>query len=481
MRMVGEMEGKAMTCKRTMEAGRSHRVRVALTVVFSAILLAMALPAFTAYADVRKDDVIMGTSVGERDLMISQCPSISAEYACLVGADGTVYFERNSHSPAQIASITKVMTAIVALENAAPNTQVGVSEEAALIGESTAGLQEGDSMTMDAAIKALLVPSGNDAAQAIAETVGAQMIAADPSRGSDPVRAFVDAMNDKAVELGCSDTIYENPHGLDDGDYAGSLHSTASDQAKIALYAMKNDEIRSVVGGGSTTIEIMREGEKEYIDLETTDLMLDLYDYAIGIKTGFTLLAGPSFAGAANKDGFELYAIVLNSSDETQRFGDAMNLFDWVYEHMTAIPLANSSESMPADIGDGSKSVPVIAKVSHADWIDKTVAATLEDPSATVTVFDVDGNVNASYEFNELHGDIHVGDKVGKVQYTQHGKVVAERDLVACEDVPAPNFFDGIGVWWTRLVGGLSESEYQAESEVYNVMPIINNNVSNAA
>ena len=458
--------------------------RLSTLAVSLAIICALAYaaaPSEYAYADVRADDVIMGETVSERDLAISQCPSISAEYACLIGADGTVYFERNSHSPAQIASITKIMTAIVALENAAPDTIVGVSETAALIGESTAGLQEGDSMPLEEALKALLVPSGNDAAQAIAETVGAQMMASDPSLGSDPVQVFVDAMNKKAAELGCSDTLYENPHGLDDGDFAGSLHSTASDQAKVAQCAMKDPTIRSIVAGGNTTITVLREGDEVDIDLETTDLLLDIYEYAIGIKTGFTEAAGASFAGAANKDGFELYAIVLNSSDEVQRFGDASNLFEWAYEHMTQVPLANSSQTTESHVEGLPSSVPLIAAVSHADWIDKTVPATLADPDATIAIFDVDGNINARYEFLELHGDVHAGDKVGTVTFTQHGNVVAQQDLVACDDVPAPNFFDGVGVWWTRLVGGLDGPAGRADDEVYNVMPIIINYVSNAA
>lgn len=449
--------------------------------VFAYALSFFAAPSEYAYADVRADDVIMGKAVSERDLAISQCPSIAAEYACLIGADGKVYFERNSHSPAQIASITKIMTAVVAIENAAPDTVVGVSETAALIGESTAGLQEGDTMPLEEALKALLVPSGNDAAQAIAETVGAQMMASDPSLGSDPVQVFVDAMNKKAADLGCSDTLYENPHGLDDDDFAGSLHSTASDQAKVAQYAMKDPTIRSIVAGGNTTITVLRDGDEVDIDLETTDLLLDIYEYAIGIKTGFTEAAGASFAGAANKDGFELYAIVLNSSDEVQRFGDANNLFEWVYEHMTQVPLANSSQMAESHVEGQPTSVPLIAAVSHADWIDKTVPATLADPNATVAIFDVDGNINASYEFSELHGDVHAGDKVGAVTFTQHGNVVAQQDLVACEDVPAPNFFDGVGVWWTRLVGGLDGPDGRAKDEVYNVMPIIINYVSNAA
>ena len=90
------------------------------------------------------------------------------------------------------------------------------------------------------------------------------------------------------------------------------MHSTAADVAKVVQYAMTNDTFRAAVGGGSTTIQVTRaDGAKADIYLETTDGFFDIYEYAIGVKTGVTLLAGPSFAGAANKDGRELYAIVI--------------------------------------------------------------------------------------------------------------------------------------------------------------------------
>ena len=122
-----------------------------------------------AFADVRKADVVYGPTVDARGLAVAQCPSIDAEYAMVMGADGTVYFERNAQSPTQIASITKIMTGVVALDAVEDgllslDSPVTVSAAAAAVGESSAGLQEGDVMNLDAALKALLVPSGNDAA-----------------------------------------------------------------------------------------------------------------------------------------------------------------------------------------------------------------------------------------------------------------------------------------------------------------------------
>ncbi len=145
---------------------------------------------------------------------------------------------------------------------------------------------------------------------AIAETVG--------GGGSD---AFVAAMNAKAAELGCIDTVFDNPHGLDDGEFAGDQHSCAADVAKMARYAMRNETFRAIVGGGDTGIVVDRaDGTRATVELESTDELMDYYDKAIGIKTGFTALAGPSFAGAASNGEKELYAIVIHSTSETQRF-----------------------------------------------------------------------------------------------------------------------------------------------------------------
>ena len=458
--------------------------RILLSALVFVLMLIVALaggPHQEAFGDVRKADVIVGSTVEERGLTVAQCPSLDAEYATLVDADGEVLFERNAETETQIASITKVMTAIVALENAKDGTFVAVSEDAATIGESSAGLQQGDVMDMDAALKALLVPSGNDAALAIAETVGGQILVSDPSMGDSPVAAFVAAMNAKAAEIGCTNTIYENPHGLDDGEFAGNLHSTAADQAKVAKCAMGNDKIREIVSGGSTTITVDRDGSKEKVELETTDELLEMYEYTIGIKTGVTDLAGPSFMGAANKDGRELYAIILGSSDEHQRFVDCMSLFEWGFDHVCEVPLASSAQQTNATIAGSSATVPVLAEVSHGDWIDKTVKATIDDPEAKIFVFDFEGNVSQSVELDDLTGTVNAGDRVGTIQYKQKNEVVASRDLIACETVEAPNGIDAIGIAWQRFIGGFNGSPSRAESKIYNVMPIINNYKTNAA
>lgn len=431
--------------------------------------LVLAPAADAAYADVRRADEIMGQTVETRDLAVAQCPSIDAQYAIVTDADGTVYFARNADAPAKIASITKVMTAVVALENASLTDKVVVSEEAAQVGESSASLQAGDVMDMESALYALLVPSGNDAAVAIAETVGAAL----PDGASDAQAAFVAAMNAKAAEIGCADTLYANPHGLDADGFEGDHHSTAADVAKLCAYAMRNETFRTIVGGGSTTITVTRDGASADIELQSTDELLDMYEYALGIKTGFTQLAGASFASAASKDGKELYAAVLNSSSEAQRFVDAQTLFEWAYEHEIVYPLAYTPETTTMAMDGASREVPVIAEVAHTGWIDKTVKATLADPDAEATVFDLNGNVSQVVELADIDYDVRAGDVVGHITFKQRNNVIAEMDLVACEDVAAPNLIEGIGIWWDRLFRSFSGDPGVASSRTLNETPLI--------
>ena len=436
----GEMN--SASCATT--AGHAERMSFACTLVIAFLLSLFAICALPvqAHAEVLKADIVGGATVGERGLSVAECPSIDAEFAVLMDSDGNVLFSRLGDDESQIASLTKVMTAIVAIDNAPADLHISVS-----------------------------------AALAIAEAVGSSMIASNPSLGDDPVEVFVAAMNAKAAELGCTNTVYENPHGLDDEEYAGELHSTAHDQALVARCAMSYQRIREIVSGGSTTIQVTREGAKESIDLETTDLLLEMYDKAIGIKTGVTLLAGPSFMGAANNEGREFYSVVLGSSDEYQRFIDTQTLFEWGYEHVANLKLANSDKYASMGRGAEAREVPVIADVAHLDWPDKTVSATMADPNASITIFDLEGNVSQVVELNELHGNVRAGDKVGTITFKQHNEVIAQQDLVACQDLAAPNPIEALVIWWQDVTGGSNAIDPADRSEVYNVMPILDDNV----
>ena len=432
-------------------------------------LCACVLAVSLSFALVPATDVVAGETVESRGLAVSQCPSIDATYAYVVDGNGTVYFERDPDKQTHIASVTKIMTAIVALENSQLTDQVTVSAEAASIGESSASLKEGDVLSMEDAIKALLTSSGNDAAIAIADTVGGKLGGAGGARA-----AFVAAMNAKAADLGCANTLFANPHGLDFNQYAGDMHSTARDVATMSAYAMKSQTFRDIVSKDKATITVTRGGVATPLELESTDELIGVYEGACGIKTGFTSLAGECFAGACNRDGLDLYAIVLNSSSEQQRFTDAKTLFDWVYANSVNYPYAHASETATMSWGSSTKEVPVVAEVAHGDWTDKTIKATFSEPDGSLDVFSLKGNVSCTMSFDNVSGTVHEGDKVGSAVFKQHNETIAAVDLIACEDVAAPNPLEAAGIWVGRLLSHFTGSQTVATSVDLNDTPLIN-------
>lgn len=435
-----------------------------------ALVLGLHSPSI-ALADVRSTDVIAGATVEMRGLPEGECPSIDADYACLMTEDGEVLFERDADAQVPIASITKVMTALVALDSAPLDTEITVSRYAASVGESTAGLQAGDTMTLEQALSALLVPSGNDAAVAIAESLGPIIGATqgqDVAEG-DEEAVFVAAMNAKAKELGMTDSLFANPHGLDNDEHEADMHCSARDVATLCQAAMKNDTFRAIVDQPVAEVAVTnRDGEPATVTLQSTDLLLGVYEGACGIKTGFTSAAGPCFAGACQKPQTLLLGIVLHSTSEEQRFDDTTALYDWYSEHMVSYPLAQTNTSISATLNGTTSTVPVVGYAALSAWIDKTVPVTFADPEAAVEVFDFDGEVEQAFSFDDIDGEVEAGQVVGQAVFYQDGQVLARQDLVACESVAAPDFFEGLGIWFQRLIASFTGNTLEPQSSVVN-------------
>lgn len=459
-------------------ASYTQRFMLSVASVLAALSVSLCVAPNTGYADVRNSDVVNGLTVEQRGLTAQEAPDIVANYAICIDEDGTVYFERGADTQVQIASITKTMTALVALEYGdLQNTTITVSQNAASIGESSAMLLAGDSMNLETALKAMMICSGNDAATAIAESMGADVKQAlndkgDPNVPDDALEAFVYAMNKKAKNLGMDESLFANPHGLDFDQYDADMHCSARDVARMCVEAMKNETFRSIVSTANTTVQVTRNGASADVTLESTDILLGNYDGACGIKTGFTEKAGECFAGAVERNGKTLYSIVLDSNSEAQRFTDSQTLDDWVFQNSIDYPLATSAETVSYTTDSGTVDAPVVAYVAHTGWMDKTFKATIADPTATVNVFALDGNVSQDVQFDAVSGDVKPGTKVGTVTYYQHNEVVATQDLVAAESCAAPNIIEGIGIWWQRLFN-FSGAPTQATSEVVGTMPLI--------
>ena len=435
---------------------RSAQLAVGLA---CAVALVAGIPS-VAGAQVLTTDNICGKAADARGIAAEDLPDIDASNAFVMGKNGTVYYARSADEQAKIASITKVMTAILAVENCKMDEKITVSNAAAAVGNSTAGLLEGDELTVEQALRGLMIPSGNDAAIALAEHVGKKL---DP-KTKDAVATFVKAMNEQAKKLGCTGTLFENPHGLDFDEWAGDMHSTAHDVALMMQEAMKDDTIREVMASKDPWIEVTgADGSDHSHSMDTHNVLLG-QDGNIGGKTGTTDDAGYCFASAYNRDGDEIYTVVLNSSTTDQRFADTATLASWYYDHKVTVDIANTQKKT----ANGN---PLMARVSQTDWTDKTIDATLADPTAQATVFSLAGEVTEKVSYDDLSGTVHVGDKVGSVTLKQDGTKIAVMDLVADEEGTGPNPIEWLLVKLDRLGRRIDNRPLTAESETVAKAP----------
>ena len=435
---------------------RSAQLAVGLA---CAVALVAGIPS-VAGAQVLTTDNICGKAADARGIAAEDLPDIDASNAFVMGKNGTVYYARSAGEQVKIASITKVMTAILAVENCKMDEKITVSNAAATVGNSTAGLLEGDELTVEQALRGLMIPSGNDAAIALAEHVGKKL---DP-KTKDAVATFVKAMNEQAKKLGCTGTLFENPHGLDFDEWAGDMHSTAHDVALMMQEAMKDDTIREVMASKDPWIEVTgADGSDHSHSLDTHNVLLG-QDGNIGGKTGTTDDAGYCFASAYNRDGDEIYTVVLNSSTTDQRFADTATLASWYYDHKVTVDIANTQKKT----ANGN---PLMARVSQTDWTDKTIDATLADPTAQATVFSLAGEVTEKVSYDDLSGTVHVGDKVGSVTLKQDGTKIAVMDLVADEEGTGPNPIEWLLVKLDRLGRRIDNRPLTAESETVAKAP----------
>ncbi len=242
--------------------------------------------------------------------------SVSAEHAVLMDAkSGRVLYEKKAYDPSLIASTTKIMTAIIAIESGKLDEKVKVSERAVRTEGSSIYLTEKEKIPLKDLVYGLMLRSGNDSAVAIAEHVGGSL------------EGFTYLMNQKAEWLGMNASHFENPHGLD-----GETHySSAYDLALLMSYAMKNKTFREVTGS-----ESYQSQNRDYPWKNKNKLLTMYYDAATGGKTGYTKKAGRSLVSSAEKNGMELVAVTLNAPDD---WNDHQRMFEWGFDNFKTVQL----------------------------------------------------------------------------------------------------------------------------------------------
>ncbi len=247
--------------------------------------------------------------------------SVSAQGAILIEQEsGRVLYEKNAHSQLRIASITKIMTAILAIESEKMEEKVKVSNNAFGTEGSSLYLRLGEKIKLEDLVYGLMLRSGNDAAVAIAEHVGGSL------------DGFVYLMNQKAREIGMEKTVFNNPHGLDDHE---EHYSTAYDMALLTRYAMENETFQEI--SSTKSYRAPQEGENwDRIWQNKNRLLTQLYKYSTGGKTGYTKRAKRTLVSTATKDDINLIAVTLNAPSDWQ---DHMNMFNWGFESFAVLPV----------------------------------------------------------------------------------------------------------------------------------------------
>lgn len=330
-------------------------------------------------------------------------PYVSAVSAVVINsATGNIVYEKNAYEQRAMASTTKIMTALLTIEAGDLDKIFTVDSYAIMVEGTSMGLREGDIVTRRALCYGMLLPSGNDAANAAAVSVGGSM------------DNFVKLMNNKAQQLGMAQTHFANPSGLD----AQGHYSTAYDMALLTKAALENDTFRSICSLSEARVEF---GNPPYSRmLYNSNKLLYLYDGCFGVKTGFTDNARRCLVSAAEKDGVTLIAITLNAGDD---WNDHAKMLDYGFSLVESRELPCFSETMTLPVvGGTSGSVRIVQK-------NKTALALTGEEARNIEI-----NI---YLEHFLYGGFSKGTYVGKAIYTLNGTILAEEALVTADAVGA--------------------------------------------
>jgi D-alanyl-D-alanine carboxypeptidase (penicillin-binding protein 5/6) len=395
---------------------------IILTVTLSGVARASTTTTLQAVADPQTSSITVKAS----DLggFGAPAPVVASPSAIAVNlSTGKVLFQKDARTRRPMASTTKIMTAVVALENMDLSAKVTISQNAFSTWEKAAWAKAGDVLTVEQLLYGLMVQSENQAAVALAEGCA----------GS--VEAFVRMMNAKAANLGMSGTHYMNPHGLDD---PGRHYSTASDLATLARYAMSNEAIGETFRKLAQTKEYTTQipGHNEPTVFRTTNELMLQNDWVSGVKTGDTEGAGICLVAAGVKDGVSMVSVVLGAVDHPTCFKESKDLLEYgmsQYRYVTVLeegaPLAEAT--IPYHSGDRLQLVTKAAVGMELYKTDSFTASVVVDKSLVLPV--------------------KAGDVFGRVEMSKGGQVVGTVDLVASQSFGKPtlgtkiaNFFDDL-------------------------------------
>ncbi len=339
--------------------------------------------------------LVLGILAPSSTVLASE-PSLTASSAALMDVTTKrLLASKNAHKRMPMASTTKVMTALVALENGAIDTMVTVPEQAYGIEGSSMYLEKGEELSMEDLLYGLMLASGNDAAVTIAMHIA----------GS--VEGFIEMMNAKAKELGCLNTNFVTPNGLD----AEGHYTTAYDLAIISAEAMQNPQFREIV---NTQYHTTTTGDKERI-LKNKNKILWQYEGGNGVKTGYTDASGKCLVYSAERDGNTTVGVVLRAGD---MWGDATEYLDFGFESYTWEPLVNAGETY--------------AKIIIDDGMENSLEAVAKDDIIVPVIKDGGDEPKVFVDCVDMkEAPIYTGEVLGQVEVWLDGVLLSSTQLIA--------------------------------------------------
>lgn len=334
------------------------------------------------------------TLLSKSKIFATEISSPSAVVIC--ENTGRILYDKNANQKRPMASLTKLMTAIIFVENCRMNEIIQIDKNACYIGGSEVGLVPNTQISAKDLLTGMLLPSGNDAATQIAIHIA----------GS--TENFAKMMNIRAKELGLTNTKFVTPHGLDNEDH----YSTAYEMALISKYARNYKEIRDIVQTKYATITI----NNNQIQLKNTNALLFDYPYTTGMKTGFTDDAGRCLSASASKDNLNLIAVVLGSESSQIRFSETKQILEETFEKYNYYDLSNFTNiyiNIPIIKGQKNNYI-----VTYSDNISE--ALTKEEYS----------NIQVKQELlKEINPPMHKNDYIGKVTIYTGDYIIYEKEI----------------------------------------------------
>lgn len=363
----------------------------------------------------------------ENENISSDVINLKSQSGIIIEADtGKVLFEKDADTKRAPASMTKIMTMLLIVEelekgNISLKDEVTISERAASMGGSQIYLEKGSTATVEELLTTIAVGSANDSAVAMAEKIGGT------------VENFVVLMNKRAKELGANNTTFKNPHGLDEEGH----ETTARDMALIAKEVVKHDNIIKLSSTYETTIT-HKNGKSLW--LVNTNSLIKFYSGLDGLKTGFTDKAGYCLTGTMKRNDMRLITVVMHAETKEDRNTDTINMMEYAYSMYNKKTLVSSENYLGNMFIDNAKS----RKVKY--YLEKDANVIVDKNTREV-------NYKYDIELDNIKAPLKKGDKIGTLKLTYNNEII-DYNLIVKEDVYKSNFFTRMKNYFKDILNG---------------------------